>query len=289
MKRSRRSVSRSLARLAPRGDPSRTRSIVRAYTADLNRRWRELNRVLQIMIVQDDILGLGDSPPRVVLQLQPPSRFSFPTDPAGKAAAFQAWLRGALDSELLELIGGSPSGWQNTYVRAAYSRGVTHADNALRASGLVPPPGSLAQTFNQPIHASKLRLLFARNFRELKGITDAVDQALSRIVTEGLATGQGPREVGRQISKAITSIGRNRGVVLARTEVIRAHSEATLNRFEQSGIKSVRGRAEFTTAGDFRVCPQCEALEGEIFVLDKARGIIPVHPQCRCVWLPVLN
>lgn len=244
--------------------------------------------MLRLMIVRDDILGLSDNPPRVVLQLSPPGRFAFPSDVAGKADAFALWLRGALDSELLELVGGSPTGWQNKYVRASYSRGIEHADAALRRLGFDPPPGALASTFNQPIHVSKLQLLFSRNFRELRGITNAVEQSLTRIVTEGLATGQSPLVVARNITKSIKTIGRNRSVVLARTEIIRAHSVATLARYEQTGVEEVVGFAEFATAGDDRVCQECQALEGRKFTLDEAAGIIPVHPQCRCVWLPVV-
>ncbi len=245
--------------------------------------------MLRLMIVRDDILGLSDSPPRVVLQLSPPGRFTFPSDVAGKAEAFTAWLRGALDSELLSIVGGEPTGWQNKYVRAAYGRGLAHADAALRSQGFDPPPGALAATFNAPIHVSKLQLIFSRNFSELRGITNAVEQSLSRIVTEGLATGQSPRVVARNIARSIDSIGRVRSRALARTEIIRAHATATLARFEQAGIEEVVGVVEFATAGDDRVCQTCQDLEGNTFTLDEAAGIIPVHVNCRCVWLPVVS
>ena len=293
-------LPRRLARFSPpRGDPSRTTTIVNRYSRDLDRRWRELDQVLKQMIVKDDVLGLSDTPPRVILQIQPAGRFSFPTDPAGKARAFDRWLRGAMDRGVLEIVGGSPTGWQNKYIRASYSVGVNHADKALaaivpdvvrKAFGFgVPEAGALAQTLNAPIHVEKLQLLFSRNFSELRGITDAQGQNLSRIVTEGLATGQSPREVSRRITRSIRTIGRNRSLTLARTETIRSHSQATLTRYAQSGITTVQGFAEFLTAGDDRVCIQCQGLEGRRFTLQEAGSIIPVHPNCRCVWLPVIS
>ena len=109
------------------------------------------------------------------------------------------------------------------------------------------------------------------------------------IVTEGLATGQSPRVVATEISRSIRSIGVVRGRVIARTETLRAHATATLTRFEQSGIETVEGFAEFVTAGDDRVCQTCQDLEGRRFPLSEAAGIIPVHPNCRCVWLPVTD
>lgn len=42
--------------------------------------------------------------------------------------------------------------------------------------------------------------------------------------------------------------------------------------------------AEFTTQGDDKVCPECELLAGEEYTVDEARGVIPVHPNCRCTW-----
>lgn len=56
---------------------------------------------------------------------------------------------------------------------------------------------------------------------------------------------------------------------------------------------------QFVTAGDAKVCEQCMALEGTVVDIAKARGtegklagagpgkILPVHPNCRCRWLPV--
>jgi SPP1 gp7 family putative phage head morphogenesis protein len=74
--------------------------------------------------------------------------------------------------------------------------------------------------------------------------------------------------------------------LLARTEIIRAHAEGTLNNFELAGLENVELQAEFLTAGDDRVCPICSALSGKIYSIKEARGIIPVHPNCRCTWLP---
>ena len=77
---------------------------------------------------------------------------------------------------------------------------------------------------------------------------------------------------------------------LARTEVMRAHAEASLNTFEAFGVEGVKTNAEFCaghhTAKDKRTCPKCLKLNGEIFTVKSARGIIPVHPNCRCSWVP---
>ena len=34
---------------------------------------------------------------------------------------------------------------------------------------------------------------------------------------------------------------------------------------------------------------QSVTLNGREFPVDEARGVIPVHPNCRCVWVPVVD
>lgn len=43
----------------------------------------------------------------------------------------------------------------------------------------------------------------------------------------------------------------------------------------------------WATAGDDYVCPECEALEDQVFTLQTARGMLPLHPNCRCALYPL--
>jgi hypothetical protein len=45
----------------------------------------------------------------------------------------------------------------------------------------------------------------------------------------------------------------------------------------------------WATAGDDFVCPQCEALEDQVFTLETARGMLPLHPNCRCALYPLVE
>jgi len=53
-------------------------------------------------------------------------------------------------------------------------------------------------------------------------------------------------------------------------------------------VSKVKKEVELSTAGDERVCATCEGLEGETYTIDEARGVIPLHPLCRCSWIPVI-
>jgi len=146
-------------------------------------------------------------------------------------------------------------------------------------------------------------MLYIRSFDELKGITSALEKMISTSLAQSFAEGRGPYQIARILARRATekgmdlsiedSMGRaisaeRRAVILARTEVIRAHSEANLNVFEEAKVEGVGVKAEWSTAGDDRVCPLCQPLEGQIFTIAEARGKIPLHPQCRCTWVPMV-
>jgi len=279
-------------------DPSRTGGISRQYGADLKRRWKKISAIIWETVVVNDALRLGNRStvggPLPVAAAGAATRFQFRSDPEGMVDDFLFWLNDSLDDEVLEITRG-PRGrvtrnarWQSTYVRSSYSRGVEHADRSLRRVGVRLPKESIASIFAAPVATESLARLYARSFNDLEGITRATSQRVGRVLTTGLATGQGPRQIALEMRKQVSTVGVTRSLTMARTEIINAHAEATLNRYEEAGVQGVSALAEFLTAQDDRVCPQCEALEATVFKLEEARGVIPVHPNCRCVWLPML-
>lgn len=270
-------------------DPTGTAGIRRRYEADVRRRFDRLRRDTWISVAINDAFGLAQQPR--IFQPAPPRAFDFPTDPA-KIAAFRRWLRQQIDDGILEVIVRNPDGtidaitaWQDTYVRAAYGKGVADTQLELFRQGIDITQIELRTLLQGPVHVPRLEVLFTRNFTELEGITAAMDQAITRILADGLSRGDGPRTIASALTKQI-DISRNRARLMARTEVIRAHAEGTLTELERQGIFEVRADVEFRTAGDIRVCPSCLLLEGRTFTTREARGIIPVHPRCRCRWLP---
>jgi SPP1 gp7 family putative phage head morphogenesis protein len=279
-------------------DPTRTGVLRGAYVRAMRMRFGKIKKLIKTTIVDNDALRLAETAPNsrtlpVIMQAVPAPRYAFPTDLAGKAHAFMDWLGSATDAEILEVLTRdgaritSVYPWQNTYVRSAYARGVTQASAQLRQAKIVIPTYSMAAVFNYPMHADALALLFSRNFTDLKGITDEMSTQIARVLTEGLSNGVGPREIAKLIAGRVDKIGIVRGELLARTEIIRAHAEATLNRYQEFGIEGVTGEVEIEVAGD--ACAQCKDLVGHEYSIEDARGIIPVHPRCRCSWKPVIN
>ena len=168
----------------------------------------------------------------------------------------------------------------------------------------LPTSGSVVGRFLQPIHADRAGLIYTRTYSELKGVTDAMENQMSQVLSQGIIDGKGPLQIAREMNNRIEQAGGNLAIVdeagtglraidrarmIARTEVIRAHHVANINTYREAGLEGVSVQAEWSTAGDDRVCEKCAELQGLIYSLDMIEGMIPLHPQCRCVALPYLD
>jgi len=284
-----------------RGDPSKTLTLRNKFASEMGRRFLKLRSEIRVSIDTNDALGLRTNTPL------PPGQFAFATDP-GKVDGFMEWLEGNTNLEVLGNRSGrrvaGATAWTDTYISSAYQKGLQRSYTELKAAGYAVPPGgatAFAQTaFWQPIHADAVGLLYTRTFRELKGITGEMETAMSRSLAESLAEGRGPHQTARILMNRIEKVGDlslvdsrgrfipslRRARMLARTEIIRAHHVAAVNSYREAGVVGVKVKAEWRTAGDDRVCPDCAPYEGIIFTLDEVESMIPVHPLCRCVILP---
>jgi SPP1 gp7 family putative phage head morphogenesis protein len=125
---------------------------------------------------------------------------------------------------------------------------------------------------------------------ELVGVTDAMDQQISRVLAQSIAEGRNPRHIASILNDRVNKIGLPRARMIARTEVIRAHAESTLNAYEEAGIVGVEIEAEWVLGPhehDMAPCPECEAAAlGGPYTIEESRGMIPLHPNCRCVFKP---
>lgn len=285
-----------------RTDPTRTTTLRRRYAQRLRGEFAEINTQIRRGIRDRDVFRLGNGGEALA---EPLPQFPFSTDDR-KADAFVRWLRRQQRNGVLQVIERN----NNTFIRSAYGRGLEHAATELRKQGIDVDVPELQPAFALPVHEESLQLLFTRNYEALQGITDEVAKQISRELTNGFAQGWNPNEMAEELTDRVDSIGKTRATTLARTEVINAHAEGTLNRFERQGVDQVTIRAEFTTAGDRRVCPLCASLEGRTVTIQEAReGTFqfnasenqpdslsgthpikpPIHPRCRCSFFPVVS
>lgn len=221
--------------------------------------------------------------------------FSFASSPE-QLKKFQAWLR----KQYASLLTGKTEEelWQ-IYAEQGFKRGAGRAfddTNAGYYAAKVSDEGGvdfmaggrdqfLRSAFGRPETVEKVQLLASRSFTDLVNVTEDMATKMSRILVTGLTTGSNPRDIADEMDDVL-DIGLHRADVIARTEIIRAHAEGQLDAFDRLGVSEIGVEVEWSTAGDERVCPECEDMEGKIFSVDDAHGMIPLHPQCRCAFIP---
>ena len=297
-----------------RFDPTRTTVLRNAFAREMKRRFKELEKVIWQAIVVEDCFGLN--PGLRTHQMATPGRaaFAFARSDA-KIAEFMRWMNtqveaGILTAKDLEQVGASISGaWTNKYVYDSYKRGMIRARYELQKAGFGVPSidqtGGAEISMGTPFHMDRLGVLYSRVFSELKGITQAMDSQISRVLTQGIMDGDNPRRLARSLLATINGAGMGdlairdtlgrfipaarRAGMLARTEVIRAHHQATIQEYKNWGLSGVTVRAEWSAVGDSETCEKCASMNGRVFTLAEIQGMIPAHTHCRCIAIPTMG
>jgi SPP1 gp7 family putative phage head morphogenesis protein len=291
-------------------DPTRTSGLRRRFLADVNRRFASLKKDIGASIIGNNCFGI-----RQPLSGNTPinrGAFDFKRDPE-KVEAFINWLIEQEAKGILEIIykpgtrQGIDSAWTDLYIKSAYEQGVKRAIAEMKRMGFDlsqmgnDPTGQITirGALRMPIHADALGAVYTRTFEDLKTVLAVMNNDLRKTIAEGLRTGiarglgEGKsvetvaREIFKDVANGVDKIGLTRARLIARTETIRAHHLANINEYRQiDKDMQIVVKAEFATAKDDAVCDLCADLDGKIFSLDEAEGLIPQHPNCRCACIP---
>lgn len=272
-------------------DPSKTTGLRRSFSAEMEKRFNLLRRALFFWLVHQD--GLELKPRTTPFREAIVTNYAFTTDEA-RSAAFIKWFSSQVEASILS-VNSTGAKWTEKYVGAAYKKGIVRTYNSIHRKELLKggdwyeggKSQFLKSSFGESEMASKIKLLATRNFEQLKDVTSTMSSQLNMILGDGMANGRGPREIARDMAKRIDGMSKKRALTIARTEIIYAHAEGQLDSMANLGISKVQAVVEFDTAGDDRVCERCASLQGKTFTLKEAHGIIPVHPNCRCAWIPI--
>jgi SPP1 gp7 family putative phage head morphogenesis protein len=257
----------------------------------MKRRFSAVRKAVMELVDKGDVFGIRGGT-AVLNAAVPKQAWRFRTD-AQKVDEFRKWLQEMTDSNVLSASSdGKP--WLSKYIHSAYKRGQVRSYKEAygellddeKISDIARQRRMFGMSFLAPEETKRIEAMYTRSWNDLKGVTDAMGQKLSRTLSLGLSNGQNPRMIARAMVKEIDTLTKTRALVIARTEVIAAHAEGQLDGYEELGIEEVTVQAEWLTAGDDRVCDLCEMMEGEVLTIEEARGLIPRHPNCRCCWVP---
>jgi len=275
-------------------DPTRTKTLRKAFEREVLRRINYVKRMITEEVAILDGFGLKRTT-NATSDITTNARFQFSSTVA-QVDAFEKYIRdqlGVLASQAEDQY------WQE-YIRQGYEKGAGRAFSDVNQAKRANAFGSdtamahyegtreefLRSSFAAQETVEKVKLLASRTFTDLKNVEEATATSLRRVLTDGLVKGDNPWTIARELNKTVDSIGKNRSLIIARTEIIRAHAEGQLDALERMGVAEVGVQVEWSSAGDDRVCEQCQPLEGQIFKITDSHGVIPLHPQCRCAWIP---
>lgn len=282
-------------KLAPnplKQDPTRTAFLRRRFIAELKKRFNRVRRALAELVVKEDALGL-----KAPLANQ---RWAFRSD-AEKLKEFKKWLEQQFAGEVLGQ--DLERAYWDAYIEEGWRKGAGRAfdDTKVRARRWRPGEGDfyrgtkqqfLETSFGIPVSQEKVKLLAERVYTDLKGITDASATRMSRVLTDGLVQGKNPREVARDLNREL-DLGRSRSLMIAQTEIVRAHAEGQLDAMELLGVEEIGVAVEWSTSGlgvtelgNPSPCEVCAPLQGIVMTIREARELLPRHPNCHCTHIP---
>lgn len=123
----------------------------------------------------------------------------------------------------------------------------------------------------------------------IKDVNKTTRDALRETLSQGLQKEESINQMKKRVADVFEQARGYRAERIARTEVARSTTFATLEAYRQSEIVEMK---EWLTAADERVEEDCASLEGLTVPLDETfRGEDgpPLHPNCRCTVIPVIK
>jgi HK97 family phage portal protein len=218
-----------------------------------------------------------------------------------RAEAFEKRMASALkemfsaqESEALaKLHAGSRDLIDKEEAKVAYSRLATPIltdlmkmtlDNGRELIKPKPVHTEAAPPEKPPLNQSALAWLLTRIGWAAESIGEETERLLSEALAAGFEAGEGIPDLAKRVQVVFDSCDKRRSILIARTETISASAQGAIEGYKEAEID----QAEFLAALDDRTCEDCDSMNGEIFELDDTTGVIPIHPDCRCCWIPVV-
>lgn len=198
---------------------------------------REISR--RIRALREPVLQILDSFPVESITVNK-TTYQYSVNPDRLASLFdelQLYFYQALELETFT------RGWfLNEYLGQAWQQGTTKSFSRLKtlAETVAPNRAELMQldsVLTSPEYAQRFEFISARAFENMKNFAGQAATDLGRVLGEGVALGQSPRVIARDIRKKFDQVEGYRSLRIARTEVNHAFTEA---RYEQT--KDVRDR-----------------------------------------------
>lgn len=113
--------------------------------------------------------------------------------------------------------------------------------------------------------------------------TRVLERNLNEIMVRGLVQGQTIVVMATELDNRMMR-GYKEAHRLIRTETMHYLNESSLQAYKDAEVKQI----QFWAALDERTCPECGEEHGKIYKIGD-EPILPLHPNCRCTYIPVIE
>lgn len=192
---------------------------------------------------------------------------------------------GQLVDQLL-LQGGQSGLWfLRSYVEPAVQKGTEQArvNLAVQSAGYAATKPTLQAVLLSEPYQRRIGLVAAREYELMAGLSAEVKSGMSQVLTQGLATGIGPREIAKQLTEQV-GIEQRRGQRIARTEIGQALRQARLDESEQAAQDlGVQSRMLWLSALSPTTRPSHRARHAKIYTREQVREFYSRSGEaCNC-------
>lgn len=178
-------------------------------------------------------------------------------------------------------------GWERGAARAlADSKFTKKGGNVLTLNATGAELGVISAVRSRTSVRENLKGVLGWGKRLVRRVWDETRNGVQQVVGDLLGKRLGLGTIIPAVKEKVRKQGRKAGDA-AKNAVIKGHAEGQLDVYETVGVKILVRMVEFTTARDMKVCPTCRMYARTRLTPDKARGVIPLHPNCRCIWVPI--
>jgi SPP1 gp7 family putative phage head morphogenesis protein len=196
-------------------------------------------------------------------------------DPMQEMAAFSLRLVKDVE-ETIDKFAAQPAAKRVTDTSAQH--GIAWATKSIPDA-----PKTDAKPFYLAPEKRMLEIAEQNTLSEIKGLTNDVSKRLSRTLVEGYSKGETIDQLTKRVQEA-GAFSKNRAITIARTETLRVGNAAAVERFKSYNIE----RVEFVAAEDERTCEECASLHGKKYDIGDEPSL-PIHPNCRCTYVAVVE
>jgi SPP1 gp7 family putative phage head morphogenesis protein len=266
----------------PTGQDRRERGAINDFTAKMKLIGREVKKILDALPVTVVTLNAAGD------ELK---RYNFNVD------TMQMELIGADISKLIDdilLVGGQRDLWFLTqYVQPAYQQGtgMAHTNLSLQSQAYAVSRPTLETVLLSPEYRRRIGYVRARQWEEMKGLSETTKTGMTRILFSGMAQGINPNVIASQLAKE-TDMDIVQARRIARTEINTALRQSRLDEAEDAQVSlGILTKMMQISALSATTRPTHAARHAKLYTIAEVRVWMSTSPNminCKCSFIEVL-